>query len=193
MQRIVGRWVRRVACASVACLALAVGCGDDDDSSPGAESGSGETGGRADAGAIAGAGGRAGSGATGGVRSNSPLNCPARSTATLSCGGQSCPSDDPMQTNPCFEPCCVMSDGRERCGLRGTASAFRTECVLPGVPDDSCDEIVQFQGCCDLTQHRCGIIGGFAPGCQTKSSFVTLPKNPKMCGGGDDSGTSDGG
>jgi len=87
-----------------------------------------------------------------------------------------------------------MFEGGERCGLRGTASSFRTECVLPGEPDDSCDEVVQFQGCCDLTQHRCGIIGGFAPGCQTKSTFVTLPQNPKTCGlGGDDAGVNDGG
>jgi hypothetical protein len=100
-----------------------------------------------------------------------------------------------MQESPCFQPCCVTFEGRERCGLRGTSTsmAFQTECLLPAVPDDSCDEVVQFQGCCDLTQHRCGIIGGFAPGCQTKSSFVTLPENPKVCGLSDDAGVSDGG
>jgi hypothetical protein len=98
-----------------------------------------------------------------------------------------------LQINSCFEACCVTFEGKEQCGLRGLSAAFRTECVLPAVPDESCDEVVQFQGCCDLTQHRCGIIGGFAPGCQTKSSSVTLPKNPKLCGYPDDGGVEDAG
>jgi hypothetical protein len=49
--------------------------------------------------------------------------------------------------------------------------------------------VPQFEGCCEPTQHVCGIIGGFAPGCTTKSNFVTLPKSPKKCG----SQPSDGG
>ena len=90
-----------------------------------------------------------------------------------------------FEDSPCFVPCCATFDGAERCGFRGTAPGFTTECVLPAVADPSCDEIPQFQGCCEPTRHVCGIIGGFAPGCQTKSNFVTLPASPKACGLGD--------
>jgi hypothetical protein len=177
--------------ACVACIALAAGCGADlapNPSEPAAPAGSGGSNAAASAGVAAGS-----SGAAGGRRS-SPLDCAPHSGPPVTCGGQACPNEYPMQSSSCFEACCLTFEGRERCGLRGNAAAFRTECVLPGEPDDSCDEIVQFQGCCDLTQHRCGIIGGFAPGCQTKSTFVTLPKNPKTCGGPDaDAGTIDAG
>jgi hypothetical protein len=187
-------WLRCVARASIVCMALALGCGDDDSSPPSMPADPAGTGGSG--GETAAVGGRAGSAGASGARSSSPLSCPAHDTAPVTCGGVMCSSEIPPTTNPCFVPCCVMFEGRERCGLRGTAAAFRTECVLAAEPDDSCDEIVQFQGCCDLTQHRCGIIGGFAPGCTTKSSFVTLPQNPKRCGmgmGRDDAGVSDGG
>ena len=186
MQTNFSRWL------CVASVTFAVACGDDDHSSkPKVSAQRSGTGGASEsAGASAGEGG---AGGTAGRRANSPLNCPARAPSEVKCGGQTCPTEYPMQSSPCFEPCCVTFEGREQCGLRGTSSAFRTECVLPGTPDDSCDEVVQFQGCCDLTQHRCGIIGGFAPGCQTKSSFVTLPTNPKSCGHDDDAGASDGG
>jgi hypothetical protein len=96
------------------------------------------------------------------------------------------------EQNPCSVPCCVVSEGTERCGFRGTARGFTTECVLPAVPDPTCDEVPQFEGCCEPTEHVCGIIGGFAPGCQTKSSFVTLPKSPKKCGSNSaDAGSTD--
>lgn len=53
---------------------------------------------------------------------------------------------------------------------------------IDAVFDPSCDEVVQFPGCCDLKQHKCGIMAGLRPGCVTESSFVTLPKSPKSCG-----------
>jgi hypothetical protein len=93
-----------------------------------------------------------------------------------------------------------MFEGAERCGFRGTSSAsaaFTTECVLPAVSDPSCDDVPQFEGCCEPTQHVCGVIGGFAPGCQTTSRFVTLPDPPKACGigaaGDGDAGPEDAG
>ena len=95
------------------------------------------------------------------------------------------------ESNPCYVPCCAMQDGKALCGFRGTSSAFTTQCVPHAVVDPSCDEVPQFQGCCEQKRKVCGIIGGFAPGCQTESSFVTLPQNPKSCGHTDDAGTSD--
>ncbi|HET8932228.1 MAG TPA: hypothetical protein VFN67_02255 [Polyangiales bacterium] len=87
-----------------------------------------------------------------------------------------------------------MLEGKERCGFRGTSAAFTTECVMPAVSDPSCDEVPQFEGCCEPTQHVCGVIGGFAPGCQTTSRFATLPEHPKACGlGGEDAGVGDAG
>jgi hypothetical protein len=167
------------------CALALIACGSDDKPKPDAGAG-----GAAGLAAKGGSGGSTAgaSGATAGRRS--PLSCDQRSSMPVQCGGQTCPTKTEFEQDPCFIPCCVTAAGGERCGFRGTSAAFSTECVLPAVADSSCDDVPQFQGCCEETQHVCGIIGGFAPGCQTKSSFVTLPKNPKPCGRGDsDAGT----
>jgi hypothetical protein len=75
--------------------------------------------------------------------------------------------------------------------VRSTAVGIGSECDLPAVFDPSCDEVVQFAGCCDLKQHKCGIMAGLQPGCVTKSSFVTLPASPKSCGLAADAGLAD--
>ena len=107
------------------------------------------------------------------------------SSDPVTCGGETCATKSEFEDDPCFVPCCVTFEGRERCGFRGTSTAFSRECLLPAVADPSCDEVPQFQGCCEPTRHVCGIIGGFSPGCTTKSNFVTLPTSPKTCGGGE--------
>jgi hypothetical protein len=100
----------------------------------------------------------------------------------VQCGGQTCPTATKLESDPCFAPRCVTFQGAERCGFRGTSAAFTTECVLPALADPTCDEVPQFQGCCEPVHGVCGIVGGFAPGCQTTSRFVTLPAKPKPCG-----------
>jgi hypothetical protein len=138
-------------------------------------------------------GGAAGRESGGGARPD-PLSCAGQSSsAAVVCGGEACPWHTETEQNPCSVPCCLQVGGRERCGFRGTSLAFKTECTLPAVPDPTCDEVVQFEGCCDERLHRCGIIGGFAPGCQTTSAFVTLPKVPKTCGLDSDAGEADAG
>jgi len=167
------------------CALLLVACGRDvPTTSLGLDTGR-------DAGAQSGRGGRGGTagstaGAAGAVR-RSPLSCGSPSKESVQCGGVTCPTTAELETDPCFVPCCVMFEGAPHCGFRGTSMAFTTECVLPAVADPTCDEIPQFQGCCEPTRHVCGIVGGFAPGCQTKSSFVTLPAVPKACGAAADS------
>jgi hypothetical protein len=142
--------------------------------------------------AISGSGGTAGKTVTGSSLPRSPLDCDPRNDAPVECGGVACPTEAEFEHSACFIPCCVTFEGAERCGFHGTSPAFSTDCVLPAVADPSCDDVVQFQGCCEPTQKVCGIIGGFAPGCQTKSNFVTLPAHPKACGEGDsDAGISD--
>jgi hypothetical protein len=134
-----------------------------------------------------------------------PVACPNKPpTQTISCGGQVCPPPNKDQDNPCFIPCCLQFEGQERCGLAGIAPGFTTGCTLPAMLDPSCYEVPQFEPCCDPVQHKCGIVGGFAPGCQITSRFVTLPKDPKSCGldggagieggaGADGGASSDGG
>ncbi len=153
-------------------------CGNDD--VPDADVGRGGSDAGPTASGASGTGGSAGGGGRAGGRA-SPLACETWSV-TVTCGGEPCPATTEFEQSACSIPCCVTSEGRERCGFRGTARGFVTECVLPATPDPACDEVPQFQGCCEPTQHVCGIIGGFAPGCQTKSSFVTLPASPKKCG-----------
>lgn len=64
---------------------------------------------------------------------------------------------------------------RRRCDR--FAAAQNILALLPAAADLSCDEVPQF---------------GFAPGCQSKSNFVTLPESPRPCGGHDsDAGASD--
>ena len=113
-----------------------------------------------------------------------PPSCPGtqQPSEPVRCGGEPCPPPITMQNSPCFVPCCLQFEGQETCGLLGTMPGFITGCTLPAMPDPTCQEVPQFEGCCDLTQHKCGIIGGFAPGCQTTSRYVTLPKDPKSCG-----------
>lgn len=178
----------------IALVLACVACGDDggspdDADAAGRRATDSATGGGGGAvrGAEDGASGRAGA-----AGRRSGLSCPTPSSAPVQCGGRTCPTRTEYEENPCNVPCCVVHEGVEQCGLRGTSAAFTTECVMPAVADPTCDEIVQFQGCCEPTLKVCGIIGGFAPGCQTKSSFVTLPANPKKCGGGD-AGMEDGG
>jgi len=114
-----------------------------------------------------------------------PTACdPPQASTEVTCGGELCPTSSQHETDPCFLPCCVTHEGKERCGFRGTSRAFTTECVLPAVSDPSCDEVPQFEGCCEPTRHVCGVIGGFAPGCQTESSFLTFPDPLKPCGDG---------
>lgn len=121
----------------------------------------------------------------------SPLSCPARPDTEVTCGGEVCPTSARHENDPCFVPCCVMFEGKERCGFRGT-SALTTECLLPAVEDPSCNDAPQFFGCCEPTRHVCGIIAGVLPGCQTKVSFATLPDPPKACGpDAHDAGISD--
>lgn len=122
----------------------------------------------------------------------SPLACTPQTDKQVTCGGELCPTSAKHEKDPCFVPCCVTFQGAERCGFRGTSAAFSTECVLPAQSDPSCDEVPQFEGCCEPTQGVCGVIGGFAPGCQTKSRFATLPEHPKACTWNDaDAGPSD--
>jgi hypothetical protein len=113
-----------------------------------------------------------------------PPGCPGtqQPSEPVRCGGQPCPPPSKMQSSPCFVPCCLQFEGQETCGLLGTMPGFITDCTLPAMPDPTCQEVPQFEGCCVLTQHKCGIIGGFAPGCQTTSQYVTLPKVPNSCG-----------
>jgi hypothetical protein len=127
-------------------------------------------------------------GASGGGGRRSPLSCTQLSDAEkqVTCGGQTCPLSADHEKDPCFVPCCVTFEGADRCGFRGTSAAFTTECVLPAQSDPSCDEVPQFEGCCEPTMNVCGVIGGFAPGCQTESRFATLPEHPKACGAGRD-------
>jgi hypothetical protein len=149
-------------------------------------------GGGGGAAAVSGRGGGAAATVSGAGGRRSPLECAPHSDEPLQCGGTTCPAQTHFEHDSCFLPCCVMFKGAERCGFRGTSPAFSTACVLPAIADPSCDEVVQFQGCCEPTQKVCGIIGGFAPGCQTKSNFVTLPATPKACGADDaDGGTTD--
>lgn len=187
------RVFHRTALCLVTVLAWSA-CGDDDATHADAEHGG--HGGTEAAPASSGSGGKSGAGGSGGNAGStggaggraSPLACEQK-TVTVTCGGETCPATTEIEQNRCSVPCCAMFEGKERCGFRGTARGFTTECVLPATPDPTCDEVPQFQGCCEPTQHVCGIIGGFAPGCQTKSNFVTLPANPKKCGPG--SGATD--
>jgi hypothetical protein len=158
-------------------------CGDDDTPRTGVVS-AGTSGASArDASQVdGGAAGASGDGGSAGrPMRRSPLSCDAPASAEVQCGGQTCPTKTVFEDSTCFVPCCVTFQGSDQCGFRGTSSRFTTECVLPAKPDPTCDEVVQFQGCCEPTKGVCGIIGGFAPGCQTTSSFATLPQNPKSC------------
>lgn len=194
--RVIQRYRLRlgISCA-LASAWLAVACSDDgsEGSSPAdvsAAAGTGQTAGGA--GNAADADGSAGSQAGASGR-RSALSCPPRPEEPVLCGGQQCPHETEYESNSCFVACCMQVDGEERCGLRGTSRAFNTECVAPAAPDPSCDEVPQFQGCCNMAEHKCGIIGGFSPGCTLQSSFVTLPENPKACGlDSEDAGTSEG-
>lgn len=182
---------RAKLCLLLSALVLSA-CGSDD--APHAAAGSGGEGGAAGVAAKGGSGGagKAGSSGSASTSPRSPLSCAPHSSMPVQCGGETCPTEATFEKDPCFVPCCVTLEGSERCGFRGTSAAFSTECVLPAVADLSCDEVPQFEGCCEPARHVCGIIGGFAPGCQTKSNFVTLPKNPKACGGSDsDAGVLD--
>lgn len=121
--------------------------------------------------------------ATGGRRERPPPTaCEPQELMEVRCGEERCPTSTQHENDPCFLPCCVQHEGKERCGFRGTSRAFTTECVLPAVSDPSCDEVPQFEGCCEQTRHVCGVIGGFAPGCQTQSPFLTFPDPLKPCG-----------
>lgn len=121
-------------------------------------------------------------GAAGRAGRRPPTACDAEEVEEVTCGGELCPTSSKHETDPCFLPCCVEHEGTERCGFRGTSRAFTTACVLPAVSDPSCDEVPQFEGCCEPTRHLCGVIGGFAPGCQTESAFLTFPDPLKACG-----------
>ena len=118
-----------------------------------------------------------------------PTACEPEEISPVTCGGELCPTSTTHERDPCFLPCCVQHEGRERCGFRGTSRAFTTACVLPAESDPSCDEIPQFEGCCEPTRHVCGVIGGFAPGCQIESPFLTFPNPLKACGAGRDADT----
>jgi hypothetical protein len=135
------------------------------------------------------------SGTGGGFAGMMALTCSEPpSSAPIQCGGQTCDPPTPSQLNPCVVLCCTSFDGRDRCGVRSTARGLSSECELPAIFDPSCDEVVQFPGCCDLKQHKCGIMAGLRPSCVTTSSFVTLPASPKSCGLDDDAGVDrDGG
>lgn len=125
------------------------------------------------------------SGAAGRAGRRPPTACDAQDdqdVVDVTCGGELCPTSSKHESDPCFLPCCVQHEGKERCGYRGTSRAFTTACVLPAVSDPSCDEVPQFEGCCEPTRHVCGVIGGFAPGCQTESAFLTFPDPLKACG-----------
>lgn len=111
-----------------------------------------------------------------------PTACDPHEPMQVTCGGEVCPSSTEHERDPCFLPCCVQHEGKERCGFRGTSRAFTTECALPAVSDPSCDEVPQFEGCCEPTRQVCGVISGFAPGCQTESRFLTFPDPLKRCG-----------
>lgn len=135
--------------------------------------------------------GRSGDSSRGAAGRRPPTACDPQNVEAVTCGGELCPTSAKHETDPCFLPCCVEHEGKERCGFRGTSRAFTTACVLPAVSDPSCDEVPQFEGCCEPTRHVCGVIGGFAPGCQTESSFLTFPDPLKACGAG--AGDSDAG
>ena len=131
----------------------------------------------------AGRSGNSGPGEAGRAGRRPPTACDPQETTEVTCGGELCPTSSKHERDPCFLPCCVQHEGKDRCGFRGTSRAFTTACVLPAVSDPSCDEVPQFEGCCEPTRHVCGVIGGFAPGCQTESPFLTFPDPLKACGG----------
>src|SRR5262245_47398372 len=113
MPKTVLRWAGQLISASVLSIALLSACGDDDDdSSPVRDASSSGS----DAGAPAGgdasiSGGSGGDGAGGdaggptGGRRGGGTSCPPRSTAQVTCGGETCPISYPFQDNACFEPC----------------------------------------------------------------------------------------
>jgi hypothetical protein len=184
------------ALSSAACFAA---CGDDDESGAPAAGKKSQAGGRSAAGSGGteetsdGEGGSSGGGGASGRGTRaSALNCGQRPDEEVVCGDETCATESEHENNSCFVPCCYQLDGKDHCGFRGTSRAFTTDCLPPAVADDSCDQTPQFRGCCDVLTHKCGIIGGFSPGCTLETSFVTLPAEPKSCGMGDqDAGASD--
>lgn len=110
------------------------------------------------------------------------VRCTEPPVKQLTCGALTCPELDQEELDSCVAPCCLMMDGQPYCGKKSTFGRFGSECALPGQPDPSCDEVVQFQGCCDTVQHKCGVYLPMNAGCVTQSGFVTLPETPKRCG-----------
>jgi hypothetical protein len=105
------------------------------------------------------------------------------------CGTQTCGPLSAADVSTCIVPCCVVVSGEAYCGTKSAAGRFSSGCALPGAPDPTCDEVVQWQGCCDAVQHACGVLLPLQSGCVTESTFTTLPEHPKICGYDDDAGT----
>lgn len=116
------------------------------------------------------------------------LRCSEPANTDLRCGTQRCPELAQEDLEACVAPCCVSVGDQQYCGKKSTLGRFGSECALAGEPDPSCDEVVQFQGCCDVVQHKCGVYLPMNAGCVTKSGFLTLPEQPKTCGFDDDAG-----
>jgi hypothetical protein len=207
MRNTTNLWARNAALV-LACWSYG-GCGDDkgprDAGTAGAAAGRGGVGAHGGAAAgRSGAGGAVDGGAAGSDCGCDQMCSEPPPEQPVVCAGRTCAAPaELVLNNACVVPCCVDVADVATCGAKSTSVVYPAECTLLARSDPACPTvsasvdgsgtITMFEGCCNVTQGKCGIVSPVRPGCITQSVLFTLPDPLKSCDGGSVEGSADAG